>query len=60
MLIGLSSDFHGSFGELLPAVKVFVSPVGRDPEEGAQSIQGTTAGYVAEFALIDPVGERAE
>jgi hypothetical protein len=60
VLIGLSSDFQGSFGELLPAVKVFVSPVARDLEEDDQNIQGTTAGFVAEYALIDPVGERAE
>jgi len=49
ILIGMSSEFRGTYGLLLPAVQVYVSPGGRDTEPPG----ATTAGYVREFALVD-------
>jgi hypothetical protein len=52
--IVLGSDFRGAHGLLLPAVKVFVSPVARDPTEDQQRQMAgrTTAGMVREYALV--------
>lgn len=49
ILIGLSSQFNGKAGLLLPAVQVYVSPGGRDTEPTGP----TSGGIVAEYSLVD-------
>lgn len=50
ILIGLSTESRGSFGLLLPAVQVHVSPAG--PGD-TQPPGPTTGAYVREYALVD-------
>jgi hypothetical protein len=61
ILIGLSSEFQGTHGLLLPAVKVFASPVpALLSEEEQASLEGkSTAGQVFEVPLVNS-GDRNE
>ena len=51
----VSSDWRGSFGFLLPAVRVGVAPVPKDlSEEGQNALEGkATAGIVKEYSLVE-------
>ncbi len=55
--VAIASDWRGSFGLLLPAVQVDVSPVAHDLSEDQQKqLQGqATAGIVKEYSLVDRV-----
>lgn len=60
------SDWRGTYGWLLPAVRVHISPVLRDPTEDEQQklyARQATAGLVREYALVrsaddPPAGDR--
>jgi len=56
VLIGLSSDWRGTFGYLVPAVQVFVAPLSGDltPDELQKQLESkgpSTAGFVRQYAL---------
>jgi hypothetical protein len=54
------ADWRGTYGWLLPAVRVHVSPVLRDPTEDEQQklyAGQATAGRVMEYALVRPAGD---
>ena len=49
-----SSDWRGTYGYLVPALRLFVSPVPRDLTEEQQRAQKgkSTAGFVREYSLV--------
>jgi hypothetical protein len=59
ILIGLSVDSRGSYGLLLPAVQVQISPLPKDlTEEQQHALQGqATAGHIFEVPLIKSVNQ---
>jgi hypothetical protein len=61
ILIGLSTEPHGTFGTLLPAVHVFIASAQRDPtEEEQQKVAGQpTAGQFFVVPLVE-VPEKTE
>jgi hypothetical protein len=54
-LLVVSSDWRGTYGYLVPALRLFVSPVPRDlTQEQQRALKGkSTAGFVREYPLVN-------